>query len=165
MNVSRPAILETGKHVRDLQLALPEGLFKRIELLKHEDRLLIELALSSRASTRRIAGLLHCSAACVSRRLRRINARLHDPVVLAMLHPACPLDPAYRQIGVERLLCHHSTRELAERHQRPVTEIRRIVHLVQLWYRGVAAGRSCSSNGLSVASPKPSSPAKASTPA
>jgi hypothetical protein len=142
MNVSRPSILEYGKPLRALDLAAPDALWERVELLQRDDRVLVELALRGGVSHRRIAQMVNRTAGCVSRRLARIARRLHDPLVLALLHPACPLEPSSRQIAVERLLSDLSVEELARKHERTRTEVRRIVNLVKLWHRGVAARRS-----------------------
>jgi DNA-directed RNA polymerase specialized sigma24 family protein len=141
MNVSRQSILEYAKPMRALDLATADGMWKRVELLRSEDRLLVELALRAGASHRRIAQVVHCTAGAVSRRLARLGRRLHDPLVLALLHPACPLEPSYRQIGVERLLTGLSVRELAEKHQLSLAQVRRIVHFVQTWHRGLGGRR------------------------
>lgn len=141
MNVSRQSILEYAKPLRELELASAEGMWKRAELLQPQDRLLVELALHAGVSHRRIAGMVHCTAGAVSRRLARIGRRLHDPLVLALLHPACPLEPSYRQIGVERLLTGLSVRELADKHQLSLAQVRRIVHFVQTWHRAIGGRR------------------------
>src|SRR5215468_6706581 len=99
MNVSKCIVLESGS------------------ALKSEERGLLELSLRVGASIRQIARLLNRSPGSVSRQLQRLGKRLHDPLVLALLHPKCPLEPDYRQIGVERFLCGLSVPELSAKHQ------------------------------------------------
>ena len=139
MNVSRPAVLDYAKPLRDLELAAPDALWQRVGLLQRDDQLLVELALRNGMTHRRIGEFLGCSAGGVSRRLARVARRLHDPLVLALLHPACPLEPSYRQIGVERLLSELSIDALARKHERSAAEVRRFVHFVKHWHRGFAA--------------------------
>ncbi|MEO6435881.1 MAG: hypothetical protein ABIP55_08980 [Tepidisphaeraceae bacterium] len=144
MNVSRQAILEYGKPLRELAVATPDEVWKRIELLRADDRLILELGMRGGTSHRRIGQLLGRTAGSVSRHLARLSRRLHDPVVLTLLHPACPLEGEFRQIGVERLLVGMSVAELAEKHELSTARVRRIVELVRLWHRGLGGRRGAS---------------------
>jgi hypothetical protein len=145
MNVSRQAILEYGRHVRDLQAAEPDGIWQRVELLRKEDRLIVELALRGGASHRRIAELVGGTPGGISRRLSRLGRRLNDPRVLALLHPQCPLEGQVRQIGVERLLVDCSVAELAKKHALPAGRVRQVLGFIDLWHRGVVAARRIAS--------------------
>jgi DNA-binding MarR family transcriptional regulator len=115
---------------------------KRISLLKREDQILIELAMSGTASRRRIAELIKQPAGTVSRRLRRLAARLHDPLVLGLLDDDCPLSPQQRQIGVEHLLTRLSVRELAAKHQMSSAAVMRHLHSLRDWHRATRATRA-----------------------
>jgi DNA-directed RNA polymerase specialized sigma24 family protein len=138
MNVSRPQILEYGTHVRAVESA---AIRQRVALLRPGDRAIAELVLGEGASHRQIALLLKCTPGQVSRRIRRIANRLHDPRVTALLHPDCPLEPAYRQVGVERFLQDKSVKELAAEHTCSTAEIRRRLDAINFWYRGLVAAR------------------------
>ena len=142
MNVSRPQILEYGTHVRAVE---SDAIRQRIALLLPADRAVAELVLRDRASHRQIATLLKITPGQVSRLVRRIGNRLHDPRVTALLHPDCPLEPEYRQVGVERFLQDKSVKELAARHGCAAAEIRRRLDAVNFWYRALAAARRGSS--------------------
>src|SRR5688500_1108214 len=133
MNVSRPQILEYGTHLRAAQ---DDALRKRIALLPPDDRAVAQLVLCEGASQRQIAALLKLTPGHVSRRTRRIGHRLHDPLVIALLHPDCPLDPAYRQVGVERFLQDKSLKQLAADHACTAIEIRRRLDAINFWFRG-----------------------------
>src|SRR4051812_24842908 len=89
-----------------------EALLKRAALLAPADRTLVELAVGCSASQRQLATMLHQDAGTITRRLKRLLARLYDPLVLALLDPKNPLPPEYRQLGVEHLLQGLSVRQL-----------------------------------------------------
>jgi DNA-directed RNA polymerase specialized sigma24 family protein len=138
MNVSRPQILEYGQHVR---AAETNAIRERIALLLPPDRALAELVLRDGATHRQIARLLKITPGQVSRRVRGIGKRLHDPRVVALLHPDCPLEPEYRQVGVERFLQDRSVHDLAAAHACPAAEIRRKLVAINFWYRALLAAR------------------------
>ena len=138
MNVSRPQILEYGTHIRAVE---NNAIRERIELLLDDDRVLAQLVLRDGATHRQIAMLLKVTPGQVSRRVRRIGKRLHDPRVTALLHPHCPLEPEYRQVGVERFLQDRSVKELAAERACSTAEIRRKLGAINFWYRGLVAAR------------------------
>jgi len=138
MNVSRPQILEYGQHVRAVESA---AIRERIALLLPSDRALAELVLCEGATHRQIATLLNVTPGQVSRLIRRIGKRLHDPRVTALLHPDCPLKPEYRQVGVERFLQDKRVKDLAAAHACSTAEIRRRIDAINFWYRALLAAR------------------------
>jgi hypothetical protein len=138
MNVSRPQILEYGTHVRAVE---NDAIRERIALLLPDDRALAELVLIEAATHRQIATLLGITPGQVSRRVRNIANRLHDPRAIALLHPDCPLEPEYRQVGVERFLQDKGVKQLAAEHACPVAEIRRRLDAINFWYRALTAAR------------------------
>ena len=113
---------------------------QRLELLPVRDRAIVELTLSSNLSRAGIARALGMAPGQVSRRLRVLYARLHDPLVVALFDPRCPLAPEYRQLGTEHFLLGASARELAEKHQMSVLEVRRMLAYLRGWQKG-ATGR------------------------
>jgi DNA-directed RNA polymerase specialized sigma24 family protein len=138
MNVSRPQILEYGTHIRAVE---NNAIRERIELLLDDDRVLAQLVLRDGATHRQIAMLLKVTPGQVSRRVRAIGKRLRDPRVTALLHPHCPLEPEYRQVGVERFLQDRSVKELAAERACSTAEIRRKLDAINFWYRGLVAAR------------------------
>ena len=134
-NVRKPSILEYGPHLRAVPASDSQGsLRQRIALLEPADRSLVELVLHEGASHRQIARLMNCSPGVVSRRLVRLRNRLHDPRVVALLHPDCPLEPDYRQLGVERILLDRSVRGLAEAHGLTGPDVRRRLDVIDFWF-------------------------------
>jgi hypothetical protein len=147
MQVARMIGLDSGKPLRDVQWAEPRGLWERISLLQEDDRILLELSLRAGASCRQIGRALRRSPGSVSRSLRRLGRRLHDPLVLTLLHPECPLEPVYRQIGVEHFLTGRTVPQLARRHALPPMRVRQIVQIVRSWHRSFTARRNGSGGG------------------
>ena len=137
MNVSRCIVIESGRPLRsgDREPVAADRLWERIALLGRDDQILLELSIRGGASHRQIGRLLNRSPGSVSRRLRRLGRRLHDPLVLALLHPACPLEGDYRQIGVERFLCGTPMPELAAKHQVSSARLRSILLFIRGWHR------------------------------
>jgi DNA-directed RNA polymerase specialized sigma24 family protein len=149
MNVCKTIVLESGQRLTRSSAEVPDDLWERIALLPADERTLLELSLRVGASYRTIARMLKRSPGSVCRSIRRLGRRLHDPLVVALTDRDCPLDPTYRQIAVEHFLTGLSVPRLAKKHQRPPAEVRRIVHFVSHWHRGV--GRRSSRRGAATA--------------
>ena len=141
MQVTRSIILESAKPVCASRLEPTDRLWERVSLLQKDDRILLELFLRAGASHRQIGRILHRPPGSVTRAIRRLGKRLHDPLVLTLLHPDCPLDPEVRQIGVEHFLTGRTVPQLARQHEMPAARVRRIVQSVRSWHRGVEARR------------------------
>jgi DNA-directed RNA polymerase specialized sigma24 family protein len=119
---------------------LSPSLKQRLELLPTRDRAIVELTMRANLSRSGIARALGVTPGQISRRLRVLYARLHDPLVVALFDPRCPLAPEYRQLGTEHFLLGIKARELAEKHQIPVSEVRRMLVYLRGWQKG-ATGR------------------------
>jgi DNA-directed RNA polymerase specialized sigma24 family protein len=132
-----------GRTVRDLGDERGE-LFRRARFLRDEDRLIIELAFKNHMSMRQIARATGRPAGSISRRLVRLCTHLRDPAVLVMIDPAFPfpLPPEHRQLAVEHIVQWRSARQLAELHQMPLHEVRRILSYVKGWCKGVVCRRA-----------------------
>ena len=137
MNVSRPQILEYGQHLRAVE---NDAICERIALLLPPDRTVAELVRDG-ATHRQIATLLDVTPGQVSRRVRGIVNRLNDPRAIALLHLECPLEPEYRQVGVQRFLQDRSVKDLAVEHACSAGEIRRRLGAINFWYRALLAAR------------------------
>ncbi len=113
-------------------------LLERAALLDQPDRLLVELAIKHRYSTRQIGRLMHAPGGTIYRRLRRLLNRLHDPLVIALLRPNCPLRAEFRQIAIENALIGRGLRELADQHQLTTHQVRQMLEYARGWHRGVS---------------------------
>ena len=145
--VTRQIILESGRLLSAADPASEEGFWERAAMLRAEERVLVELAVRGGRSHRQIAGLLGRTPGSVTRALQRLSRRLSDPLVLALLHPNCLLEPQERQIGVEHFLSGLTAKELAAKHQLPAVQVRRILHSLKTWHRVGAAGERRTGRG------------------
>ena len=109
-------------------------ILRRARLLLPRDRSIIELTVRNRASRQAIARTLGLAPGTVSRRLQRLSARLHDPLVIALLDPACPLAPEYRQVGVEHFLQGLPARHIADKHRMGEVQVRAMIALIRQWH-------------------------------
>ncbi len=134
MNGLETEMLERAELFREAKSSEAEGLRKRVAMLDREDRMLAELAMNGGTTHRRIGELLGVGPGTISRRLRRIGSRLHDPIVERLLDPRCPLGPDYRQIGVEHFLVGRAFAEIAEAHQRTYASVRQTIDYVRAWH-------------------------------
>jgi hypothetical protein len=96
--------------------------------------------LAGGASYRLIARVLCVPAGTVCRRARRIGARLHDPLVVALLEERCPLAPEIRQMGIEHFLAARSARQIAEMHRMSPGQVRSALEFVRGWHNGITQG-------------------------
>ena len=117
-----------------------EDVLRRAQLLLDRDRTLVELALRNNASHRQLARTLNTTCGTITRRLHRLGARLHDPLVIALLREDCPVKPELRQVGVEHLLQGLTLRQIADRHRMTISEVRRILTYLRGWHSAARTG-------------------------
>ncbi len=120
---------------------LSPALMKRIALLPTRDRAIVELTLRSHLSRAGIGRALGMAPGQVSRRLRVLYARLHDPLVIALSDARCPLAPEYRQLGIEHHLLGARVPKLSDRHRLSAGEVRRMLAYLRGWQSGMIAAR------------------------
>jgi len=113
--------------------------FPHVGLLAPDDRRLLDLALTYRMPHRQIGLALNLPAGTVTRRLKRLLARLHDPLVHALTDANCPLAPEYRQLGIEHFLLGLPTPRLADLHRMSTLQVRQILAFIRGWHRGFSA--------------------------
>ena len=117
-----------------------DALLQRAQFLAPADRLLVQLAVGRGASCRQLAQVLNIRPGSVVRRLQRLGARLHDPLVLALLdEQRCNLPAEVRQLGLEHFLHGRTTRELADRHRMTRDRVRKVLCHIRLWHRASTA--------------------------
>ncbi len=134
--VNPHALDHLSRDVRTFAVEPSPALFARAKLLQARDRLLLEMALKHRLSHRQMATVLGVAAGSVSRKLRRVLNRLHDPFVVALADPGCSLAPDYRQLAVEHFIHGHTMAKLARVHGISPQEVRAMLQYVRGWHRG-----------------------------
>ena len=134
MNATDSYTLETATPVHAPDSAAADALRQRIGLLDRDDQVILELALNAAMTHRRIADILGIEPGNVSRRIRRLGRRLHDPLVARLLDPRCPLGPDYRQIGVEHFLAGRTIAQIAARLGRSRASVRMTLEHVRAWH-------------------------------
>jgi IS30 family transposase len=112
-----------------------------LNLLDDKDRLLVEMALKHGLSRRQIGLILGLTPGTITRKIRRVLSRLHDPLISALADPTCRLAPDYRQLAIEHFLHRRSVAELSRQHALSRQEIRAMLEFVRGWHRGVTTIR------------------------
>lgn len=110
---------------------------RRARVLPAKEKLLLELALIQRLSHRQIAVALGRPVGSVSRQISRLVRRLSDPLIVALLDDACPIDPDVRWPAVHRLIGLSSPSAIAAEFQINPTALRRHVTYVRGWHSGL----------------------------
>src|SRR5688500_6087716 len=141
MNVVNAFRLESARNLERFKSLENQGLRDRVQLLEQEDKILVELSADLRASHRQIAQLMQLGVGTVSRRLRRIGAPIHSPLVARLLDSStCPLGPNYRQIGVQHFLTGKTFARIAAENGTSVAFVREAIAAVRAWHRHTWAG-------------------------
>jgi hypothetical protein len=140
MPISNLHLVEQGQRLQRADGDSRKALLARAAVLPTEDRILIELLVRGDTPRRKIAEILKRPPGTISRRIQRLTQRLHNPLVIALFDPRCPLSAEFRQLGVEHFLIGLPARVLAERHRMPITQVRRALITISGWFRGVTSG-------------------------
>jgi hypothetical protein len=111
---------------------------RRLRLLWPEDRVLVQMAQEQRLSRREMGALLGMSKGNVSRRIRRLQNRLGDPLVGALADRDCSLADDYLRIGLEHFLLDRPVAELARRRRITPDRARAMIAYVRGWHRGIS---------------------------
>jgi hypothetical protein len=113
-----------------------DDLDQRLKLLSAPDRALVLMSLQNRLTRKQMGDLVGVAKGTVSRRLRRIMNRLHDPIVLAVIDPTCTLTSEYKVLAIEYFLHCLPMTAIARRHQLTLYDVRTGLEYVRGWFRG-----------------------------
>ena len=130
------ALDQLSQEVRTSAIEPFAALLTRAKLLHAKDQLLLEMALKHRLSRRQMGMVLGLAAGSVSRKVRRLLNRLHDPFVVALSDPGCSLAPDYRQLAVEHFIHGQTMAKLARMHGISRQEVRTMLEYVRGWHKG-----------------------------
>jgi len=134
--------LDHVRHTRTVEFQSEDKvLLHRARKLDAPDRLLIELVVRDRLSRRKLGEIFDQCPATVIRRARRLLARLHDPLIIAILDEARPLATDLRAVGVDYFLLRKPLADIAVAHRRTVHDVRGSVQYLRGWHKGLTSSR------------------------
>lgn len=110
---------------------------KLLDLLPTNDRILLQFGATGDRSIREIGKLIGSNPGGMSRRMRVLWARLHDPLVEHLTCKSCPLSREMKQMGVELRLLGMRPTEIAEKHGMSVPETHRMLAFLKGYARGL----------------------------
>jgi len=123
------------------------GLEKRILFLDPSDRKLLELTVRG-TLTRREAGILvGLSSGTVTRRVRRLLDRLHDPIVAALADYGQLLPELHREVGLAYFLRKRSFTQIEREYGLSRYAVKRMVQYIQGWHEASRSASSKRRNG------------------
>jgi hypothetical protein len=117
------------------------GLEKRILFLAPLDRKLLELTVSGKLTRREAGMLVGLSSGTVTRRVRRILDRLHDPIIVALVDYGPLLPELYREVGLGFFLRKQSYKQLEAEYQLSRYTLERMVQYIRVWHETSRAPR------------------------
>jgi hypothetical protein len=121
--------------------AMAAGVEKRIEYLDLADHKLLEVTLSGKLSRREAGMLVGLSSGTVTRRIRKLINRLHDPMVAALVDGGKLLPELHQEVGLAYFLRKRPMRRIGVEYGIPICEVKRIVAYVRGWH--AASKRRC----------------------
>lgn len=130
------SLLTTPRTGRRHPVPLSPGVDRRIAFLHPAERKLLEISLGSDFTRREIATLLGTSAGTITRRLRNILARLHRPIVAALVERGDLLPELYKEIGLAYFLRRTSIHQIARQLQLSPHRVTMIIQYLKGWLKG-----------------------------
>ena len=117
-----------------------KGLEKRILFLDPCDRKLLELTVRGTLTRREAGTLVGLSSGTVTRRIRRLLDRLHDPIVAALVDYGQLLPELHREVGIAYFLRNRSFVEIEREYGLSRYAVKRMVQYIQGWYEASRSG-------------------------
>src|SRR5687768_9932008 len=120
-----------------------DAILRLLPYLREKDRILMELTFRAHLPRQEVGRLLGVPAGTVTRRIQRMQRRLHDPLVRALLETHCPLTRADRQVALDHFLQGLSVKQLTDKHQMNGYVVREILSYARGWFRGLRTALVC----------------------
>jgi DNA-binding CsgD family transcriptional regulator len=111
-----------------------------MEFLEPAERRMLELSLSGRLTRAEAAALMGCDRGTVTRRVRSLMRRLHEPIVVALAEEGALLPELHREVGLAFFLRRESIAVIARRYGVSRYGVKRMIDTVRGWF---AARKSC----------------------
>lgn len=109
---------------------------QRLPFLHPTEKKLLEFSLATDLTRRELATLLGISPGTITRRLRNILARLHRPIVAALVDRGDLLPELHKQVGLAFFLRKTPTRRIAREFQISRHTVSRIIVYLKGWLKG-----------------------------
>jgi DNA-directed RNA polymerase specialized sigma24 family protein len=113
------------------------GVEKRILYLDEADRKLLQLTLHGRLTRREAAMLVGIASGTVTRRIHRLLARLHDPLVVVLAENGKLLPELHQEVGLAYFLRRWPMGRIGREFDLSVHEVRRMLQYVRGWSGGM----------------------------
>ena len=122
----------------DAQRALgDDAILRLLPYLRDEDRILMELSFRAHLPRQEVGRILGVPAGTITRRIQRLQRRLHNPIARALLETACPLSREHRQVALDYYLQGLNLKQLTDKHHLSAYVVREILSYAKGWFRGV----------------------------
>ncbi len=105
-----------------------EDLLKRANLLKGPDKLLIEMHLKDGYTLSELSSLAGVSQSTISRRIKKVFNRLHDPKISVFVDNRHRFEPQERKIIADYLREGMSQRQISKKRGTTRYRVRRAIH-------------------------------------
>ena len=112
------------------------GLEKRISFLEQSDRQFLAVMMRGTLTHRQASELLGMAPGTITRRLRRLMARLNDPLVVALVENGALLPEGYRDVGLAYFLRGMTAIQISRAAGVSVYEVKRELEYVRGWHGG-----------------------------
>ncbi len=120
--------------------ALASGVDQRIFFLDPADRKLLEMTVRGTLTRREAGMLVGRTCGTVTRRVRRLLERLHDPLVVALVDYGQLLPELYREVGLAYFLRRLSLTRIGVEFGLSRYTARRIIEYIRGWHGGARPG-------------------------
>ena len=121
-----------GRHAGEMVAEIME----RARYLDARDRMVFAMLGNKNLSQREVAQIVGMSESTLCRRIKRIWRRLDDPMVRALIEQKGVLREEFWELAIEHFLHGANAKQLAEKHRMGVTEVRKVIWLIQGWFKG-----------------------------
>lgn len=108
-----------------------ESLCEKADRLAEPDRTLVRMYLENRNSFRQMAKLLGVSEVTVSRRVKKIIARLNEPQTELLLDADIKLKPKQRKIATAYFINGQGVETISRKYRQSCYKIRKVINSLQ----------------------------------
>lgn len=129
-------LLAEPRTTRKHSVNLANGLDRRLPFLDPAEKKLLEFSLGTDFTRRELATLLGISPGTITRRLRNILARLHRPIVAALVDRGDLLPELHKEVGLAYFLRKTPIRRIARDVQISHHTVSRILVYLKGWLKG-----------------------------